>query len=45
MRNAIEEDHVIETAIEGMTQEITRMIYWTKEDLKRDIEKSAKDFN
>ena len=44
MRNAIEEGHVIETAIEGMTQEITRMIYWTKEDLKRDIEKSAKDF-
>ena len=44
MGHVIEEGHVIETAIEGMTKEITRMIYWTKEDLKRDIEKIAKDF-
>lgn len=44
MRHAIEEGHVIETAIERMTQEITRMIYWTKEDLKHDTEKSAKNF-
>ena len=44
MRNVIEEGHIIETAIEHMTQEITRMVYWVKEDVKRDIEKSAKDF-
>ncbi len=43
-RHAIEEGHVIETAIERMTQEITRMIYWTKDDLKRDIERSTRDF-
>lgn len=44
MRHAIEEGHVIETAIGRMTQEITRMVYWSKEDLKRDTEKLAKDF-
>lgn len=44
MRHVIEEGHIIETAIERMTQEITRMIYWSKEDLKRDTEKLAKDF-
>lgn len=44
MRHAIEEGHIIETAIERMTQEIVRMIYWSKEDLKRDTEKLAKDF-
>ena len=44
MRHIIEDSHVIETTIERMTQEITRMIYWTKEDLKRDTEKLAKDF-
>ena len=44
MRHIIEESHVIETTIERMTQEITRMVYWTKEDLKRDTEKLAKDF-
>lgn len=44
MRHAIEEGHIIETTIERMTQEIVRMLYWTKEDLKRDTEKSAKDF-
>ena len=44
MRHVIEESHEIETAIERLTKEITRMLYWTKEDLKRDIEKSAKDF-
>lgn len=44
MRHVIEEGHVIETALERMTQEITRMIYWTKDDLKRDTERSARDF-
>ena len=44
MRHVIEEGHVIETTIERMTQEITRMLYWVKEDLKRDTEKSTKDF-
>jgi hypothetical protein len=44
MRHVIEEGHVIETAIEHMNTEIIRMIHWTKEDLKRDTEKLAKDF-
>lgn len=44
MRHVIEEGHVIETAIGRMTQEITRMVYWTKEDLRSGTEKLAKDF-
>lgn len=45
MRHVIEDGHIVETAIELMKQEIARMIYWTKDDLKHDTEKSAKDFN
>lgn len=44
VQNAIEEGHIIETAIERMDKEIMRIIYWTKDDLKRDSDKLAKDF-
>ncbi len=44
MIHVIEESHVIETAIERMVQEITRMVFWVKDDLRHDTEKSAKNF-
>lgn len=44
MRHVIEESHIVETAIERMIQEATRMVFWVKDDLRRDTEKSAKGF-
>ncbi len=44
MRHAIEESHIIENVIELLTTEIQRMIYWSKDDVKKDTEKLAKNF-
>lgn len=44
MRHVIEEGHIVETAIEHMAQEITRMVFWVKDDLRHDTEKYAKNF-
>ena len=44
MTHVIEESHISETSLELSNKEIIRMIYWSKEDLKPDVERSAKKF-
>jgi hypothetical protein len=44
MAHVIEEGHIAETSLELLNKEIVRMIYWSKEDVKSDTERSAKKF-
>ena len=44
MTHVIEESHIAETSLEFLNKEIIRMLYWSKEDFKSDVERSAKKF-